>query len=173
MDGIDSAGSWMHRRVGSWLPDLRTAEIASDGPHDLPFRARAWRETHCARAATGTQHVVPDEPSLHWPEPIDCFSHINADPSDVTEDDVPPALWPFVCDTAARMGVTRSTVTLGCLGTCSAAISDEWRIQPKRYDDTRTENARVWGAIVGPPSVLKTPVIGGRRRGGTSCGIEP
>jgi hypothetical protein len=98
-----------------------------------------------------------DDPS--WSEPIDCFATVNADPVDVTEDEAPPPLWPFICDTAERMGVACSTVTLGSVVTCSAVISDDWRLQPKQYDYTWTENARLWGNIVGPPSILKSPVI--------------
>jgi hypothetical protein len=94
-----------------------------------------------------------------WPEPVDCFTAYDATPVDVTTDEAPPALRPFVEDTAERMGVATSSVTLGALVSCSAVISDEWRLQPKRHDYTWTENARLWGAIVGPPSILKTPVI--------------
>ena len=32
-------------------------------------------------------------------------------------------------------------------------------MQPKHYATDWTEGARLWGAIVGPPSVLKSPVI--------------
>jgi uncharacterized protein DUF3987 len=38
-------------------------------------------------------------------------------------------------------------------------ISEEWQLQPKQNDYTWTEQARLWGAIVGPPSILKSPVI--------------
>jgi hypothetical protein len=98
-------------------------------------------------------------PSSSWPEPVDCFTPLNTNPADVTEDEAPPALWPFIADTAERMGVATSSVTLAAIVTCSAMISDDVRLQPKRYDHTWTENARLWGAIVGPPSTLKTPVI--------------
>ena len=42
---------------------------------------------------------------------------------------------------------------------CSAAINEEWQLQPKRNDWDWTEAARLWGAVVGPPSVLKSPII--------------
>jgi hypothetical protein len=98
-------------------------------------------------------------PAAGWLEPVDCFRPLNTDPADVTEDEAPPALWPFIADTAERMGVATSSVTLAAIVTCAAMISDDVRLQPKRYDHTWTENARLWGAIVGPPSTLKTPVI--------------
>jgi hypothetical protein len=94
-----------------------------------------------------------------WPDPIDCFTPMNTSAAEVTEDEAPPALWPFIKDTAKRMGVATSTVTLAAIVTCSAVIPDDWQIQPKRRDYLWTENARLWGAIVGPPSILKTPVL--------------
>jgi len=42
---------------------------------------------------------------------------------------------------------------------CASAISEEWRLQPKRHDYEWTEQSRLWGAIVGSPSVLKSPAI--------------
>jgi hypothetical protein len=41
----------------------------------------------------------------------------------------------------------------------AAVASDDWQVQPKRYDYTWIENPRLWGAILGPPSIKKTPVI--------------
>ena len=72
---------------------------------------------------------------------------------------VPPSLWPFVSDNAERMGVATSSVALCAIVSASAAINEEWKIQPKRNDWDWTEAARLWGAIVGPPSVLKSPII--------------
>ena len=79
--------------------------------------------------------------------------------ADFAERHVPPVLWPFIIDNAERLGVAASTVALCCLVSCAAVISEEWRLQPKRLDDTWTERACLWGAVVGPPSILKTPVI--------------
>jgi Protein of unknown function (DUF3987) len=105
------------------------------------------------------ERFPPEAERVVWPETIDCFAPLHLLPAPVTADEAPPALWPFISDTALRMGVSTSTPTLGSLVTCSAVISDEWRLQPKRHDYLWTENARIWGAIVGPPSILKTPVI--------------
>jgi hypothetical protein len=99
------------------------------------------------------------QPPSPWLEPVDCFTPLNADPVDVTENEAPPPLWPFIKDTAERMGVATSSVALAAIVTCAAVIPEDWRLQPKRHDDAWTENARLWGAIVGPPSISKTPVL--------------
>lgn len=98
-------------------------------------------------------------PAAHWPIPLDIFSAESENAPQVTRDHIPERLWPFVSDTAVRMGVDPTTVALGAIVTCASVIHDDWQIQPKRYDKTWTESARLWGCIVGDPSTLKSPVI--------------
>jgi Protein of unknown function (DUF3987) len=99
------------------------------------------------------------EASEEWPEPVDILAERDAGAPILTERHIPDAIWPFVSDTAARMGVATSSVALAALVSCASMINEEWQIQPKRRDYTWTEGARLWGAIVGPPSILKSPVI--------------
>ena len=94
-----------------------------------------------------------------WPEPVDFLTDREHGAPQLKERHVPPSLWPFIADTAERLGVATSSVALAAIVACASVISEEWQIQPKRHDFTWTEAARLWGAIVGPPSILKTPVI--------------
>jgi hypothetical protein len=150
----------------------KLAEEEQDPKHGAYYFEQMWART---KATPHIEPEVPPEWDARHPlaeevppdsttttvrvEPVDCFTTYDNSPAEVTADEAPPALWPFIQDTAERMGVATSSVTLAALVTCSAVISDEWRLQPKRHDYTWTENARLWGAIVGPPSILKTPVI--------------
>jgi hypothetical protein len=118
------------------------------------------------RPPTGTPPSrSPPRPSMvaqagDWPEPIDFLGddEVTGAP-ELRPEHLPAALYPFVTDTARRMGVDPGAVALAALVTCAAAISDDWRIQPKRFDDTWTECPRLWGGLVGDPSILKSPVI--------------
>jgi hypothetical protein len=94
-----------------------------------------------------------------WPEPVDFLANENHTAPTLRADHIPAALWPFVTDTAARMGADPAAVALASLVSCAAVICDDWALQPKRFDTTWTECARLWGAIVGEPSILKTPVL--------------
>ena len=98
-------------------------------------------------------------PAARWAVPLDIFSAHVETPAQVTAGHVPSRLWPFVYDTSLRMGVDTTSVALGCIVTCAAAIHDDWQVQPKRNDRTWTESARLWGCIVGDPSTLKSPVV--------------
>jgi hypothetical protein len=105
------------------------------------------------------QHPSAEPQTQSWPEPVDCFVDFGSAPAIVTEDEAPPALWPFIKDTAERMGVATSSVMLCSTVSCSAVISEQWRIQPKRRDWSWSETSILWGAMVGPPAIGKTPVI--------------
>ena len=95
-----------------------------------------------------------------WPEPVDILADTGTGAAPIlTADHVPAVLWAYVSDTAERMGVATSSVALAAIVSCASAISEDWLVQPKRLDNTWTEQARLWGAIVGPPSILKSPVI--------------
>ncbi len=93
------------------------------------------------------------------PDPVDIFFNANSPTPELKSKHVPLALWPYIVDTADRMGVDPTSVAVSCLVTAASAISDDWRLQPRMHDTEYTEQARLWGAIVGPPSILKTPVI--------------
>jgi hypothetical protein len=93
-------------------------------------------------------------------EPVDFFSDVGTSVAPaLRQDHVPEALWPFITDTAVRMGVDPTTVALGALVSCASVISDEWVVQPKRFDYTWTESARLWGAVIGDPGTLKSPIV--------------
>jgi hypothetical protein len=57
------------------------------------------------------------------------------------------------------MGVDPTSVAMACLVSCASVMTDDWGIQPKRFDTSWREHPRLWAATVGDPSILKTPVI--------------
>ena len=110
--------------------------------------------------AVSTARAKIGEERSGWPEPIDFLGDAEmTGPPTLRPEHLPEALAGFVFDTAARMGVDPAAVALCATVACAAVVSDGWQIQPKVHDDTWTESARLWGAIVGDPSILKTPVL--------------
>lgn len=101
----------------------------------------------------------PAEEPAGPPPPLDLFADLDAGSPTLRADHLPRGLWPFVTDTAERMGVDPTAVALCSLVACASVITDDWKVQPKRHDRTWLESARIWAAIVGDPSVLKSPVI--------------
>ena len=103
-------------------------------------------------AQTATEETV-------WGEPVDFFADTHHEAPTLEPGHVPAVIWAFASDTADRLGVDPFSVALAALVSCASVISDDWEVQPKRFDTSWTEQPRIWGAILGEPSVLKTPVI--------------
>jgi hypothetical protein len=91
-------------------------------------------------------------------EPIDIFGSLSPKPV-LTPEMLPETIAGFAFDEAARMGVDPAMIAIPCLVTCAAAIDDGIRIQPKAEDTEWTESARLWGAAIGEPGVMKTPSL--------------
>ena len=96
-----------------------------------------------------------EQDEVEWSEPLDFLADgdITGAP-ELRAEHLPEAIVPFVFDTAARMGVDPAAVALAAL-VALASVMDDNGIQPKQDDTTWTENPRIWGAIVGDPSMLK------------------
>ena len=112
------------------------------------------------QGCVGRADTVPDADGDPWPEPVDFLAAGDlVGAPELRANHLPEALYPFVMDTAARMGVDPASVALATLVACASVADDHWQLQPKRDHDTWTESPRLWGGILGDPSVLKTPVI--------------
>ncbi len=140
-DGVEQQGRWQSR-----YDDVPRAVATARAKHGEPAPAAAEKRKDSSKPG-------------QWPHPLDFLADGDAVPPDLQAEHIPAALFPFVVDTAERMGVDATSVALGCIVACASVLSDDWRIQPKRHDYTWTESPRLWAAIVGDPSILKTPVI--------------
>lgn len=136
-------------------------DIKDGVTHPLRWQSRyddIPRAVRTARAEIDAEQAK-DEPG-DWLDPIDFFGDDQlTGPPTLRRDHLPAAIAGFAFDTAERMGVDPTVVALAALVTCASVTHEGWRIQPKRHDDTWREAARIWGAIVGDPSILKSPVI--------------
>lgn len=107
----------------------------------------------------GTEPASPRAANDNAPtsEPLDIFAEYPAPPLE-------PGMLPRVVEEYAfehgeLIGVSPAMIAIPALVACAAALHDGVKIQPKRYDAGWTESARLWCAVVGSPSVRKTPAI--------------
>jgi hypothetical protein len=96
---------------------------------------------------------TPDD----WPEPVDLWGKF--DPPELPSNLLPPVIEKFARIEGRMMGADPAGIAMAALCVCAAAIPDSIKIQPKRYVDFWTESARLWVAVVGDPSTMKTPII--------------
>lgn len=128
--------------VPSWLQELPD--------YDEPPE---WAEIEPDAEPDGDALTIEDR----WPEPVDLWSRYE-------EPDLPEYLLPTCIDVFARrqaaiMGADPAGLAMAALTVCATAIPDSIELQVKRNDPTWREHARLWVALVGPPSRKKTPVF--------------
>ena len=89
--------------------------------------------------------------------PIDIFGKLSL--PDFPVDRLPSVLAEFVKDQSEIMGTDPALLAMPVIVACAAGIDDGIKVQVKRHDSTWQESARLWGALVGDPSIKKSPVL--------------
>lgn len=91
------------------------------------------------------------------PQPLDIFAEFPA--PGLRPGMLPRAIEEYAFECGELIGVSPEMVAIPALVSCAAALHDDIKIQPKRHEPDWLESARLWCAIVGSPSVKKTPAI--------------
>ncbi len=93
-----------------------------------------------------------------WPEPEPLEDSL----PDVAQFDLelmPESFRPLVKDVAERMQVPMDFPAVAAIATLAGVTNRRALIQPKRQDDSWVVVPNLWGGIVAPPGMLKSPVI--------------
>ena len=120
----------------------------SVGPRAIDMGDGVWQD--------GAPAYDDPEPAQQH-EPLDIFAEAVV-PS-IERDMLPRAIADYAFDQSELIGVETSMIGIPGLVACAAALHDDIRIQPRRYEKEWTESARLWCAVVGAPSVKKSPSI--------------
>jgi len=88
---------------------------------------------------------------------VDLFNTLNLPPFPI--DMLPAPIASYAKDQAELIGVDPAVIGMAAIGAAAACIDDRIKIQPKRFDPTWTESARLWIGIIGDPSAKKSPGI--------------
>jgi hypothetical protein len=92
-----------------------------------------------------------------WPRPAPIVSTLPP-VARFSADLLPDALRRYVFDVAERQQSPADFVAVALLCGLSAVVGNKLRVRPKQHDDwTITPN--LWGALVGPPSAMKSPAM--------------
>lgn len=101
--------------------------------------------------------AISTDNNQQFEAPIDIFAEFPV-PS-MRAGMLPEVIEQYADECGELIGVDLSMVAIPAIVACAAAIHDGFKIQPKRHEKEWTESARLWCAIVGDPSVKKTPAI--------------
>jgi len=89
-------------------------------------------------------------------DPVDLWNKF--DPPDLPRGLLPITLENFAILNGNQMGADPAGLAMAAIVTCAAAIPDQIKLKVKKHDDW-FESARIWSALVGPPSTKKSPII--------------
>ena len=111
-----------------------------------------------AEEAAQEETAQEEETSEQWPEPMDIFGALTHEPV-LTPDMLPDKIRDFVYDQSELLGCDPGAMAVTALAVCSSLISDAITIQPRRFDTTYRESARLWLMLIGLISNKKTPML--------------
>jgi hypothetical protein len=97
------------------------------------------------------------EPEARYPEPFDLWGHF--DPPTLQKGVLPDAIESFAFEKGRELGADISGVAAAAIAVCAAAIPDHVKLQPKKGNTGWQVSARLWVAIVGPVSGVKSPIM--------------
>lgn len=90
-------------------------------------------------------------------DPVDLWG--NFKPPSLPRGLLPDVIERFAHDQGMDMGADMSAIAVSALAVCAGAIPDSVRLQVKRHNTGWFEAARLWVALVGPPSSKKSPIM--------------
>lgn len=151
----DHAGDALHGTFDAWgacvqLDHLGSVEAATE--------AYSKAKGDAALDAVDTPEAVArDTESVQTLGAVDLFG--NMQPPAFPVDLLPTVVAAYARDQAELIGVDPAVIGMAAIGAMAGCIDDRLTIQPKRYDPTWTESARLWVGIIGDPSAKKSPGI--------------
>lgn len=143
---IDLVKEWRGgdaKNAAFWLCERLGVDPATLGWNGRPA---AWQ----TGSAGGGDAVASD------PDPVDLWGSF--DPPELPQGLLPPIIEDFARVNGDQMGADPAGLAVAALVTCAAAIPDRVQIKVKRHADW-CESARLWAALIGPPSAKKSPII--------------
>ncbi len=90
-------------------------------------------------------------------DPVDLWGKF--EPPSLPRGLLPDVIERFAYDQGMDMGADMSAIAVSALAVCAGAIPDSVRLQVKRHNTGWFEPARLWVALVGPPSSKKSPIM--------------
>lgn len=130
-----------------WSVSSRAAEAASNGTS----------ATEIARQLQEAAAEVIEGKAAGWPNLKPLPDDLRLVPA-LPEALLPEPLRPWLSDVAERLQVPVEYPATTALVALASVIGSQIRIRPKRQDDWAVI-PNMWGAIVGPPSSMKSPAI--------------
>lgn len=138
-------------RLRNELAYLRLMDWPSDGEQRLEAL-----EAELDSALDADEQDVGGEDTPDWPEPLQ-LADVDDAPA-MLPDLIPMQLREWLVDEAERMSVPVEMVAIPAIVSLGAAAGRNIALHPKRHDLWQVV-PNLWGAVIAPPSSLKSPAL--------------
>jgi hypothetical protein len=157
----DAPGEAYGRNVAARLQALGCTVLGITPPEDA---SEGWDAVDAIAEGRSPQEIIagaapvraaaePNEPV----DPVDLWGKFS--PPTLPRGLLPEIIEHFAFDQGRDMGADISGVAMAALVICAAAIPDKVQLQVKRHNTEWRESARLWVALIGPPSSKKSPIL--------------
>jgi hypothetical protein len=148
-----------------------SAKAAKNDPETTAARWEHYTKYPPTRIEFGTLVYLARQHSPLWTFGITAApgdSEPHADPVDIwakfdaptlPRGILPDVIERFAFNQGSDMGSDMAGIAVSALAVCAAAIPDKIKLQVKRHNSGWLESARLWVALVGPPSSMKSPIM--------------
>jgi Protein of unknown function (DUF3987)/RepB DNA-primase N-terminal domain len=173
--------SWNWKREERKIRDLCVTWYAKH-PDLLPAKPALWlrndrrvgefyiEETIAAQQSSAQHESSPDpEQQSQSFEPVDLWRQFPA--PQLPKGLLPKCIEIYAFEQAELMGCDPAGLAMGALATCAATIPDSLMLKIKRNDNWKI-STRLWVALVGNVSAMKTPIIRETTRALTRIDID-
>ncbi|MCK1575844.1 DUF3987 domain-containing protein [Bradyrhizobium sp. 174] len=150
--------------VGKGWSDLQIklacAPYSDDGEHDpdiqelIDYTRKKFGRPEPDKAEGDGAGNAGAKPAV---DPVDLWGKF--EPPSLPRGLLPDVIERFAHDQGMDMGADMSAIAVSALAVCAGAIPDSVRLQVKRHNTGWFEAARLWVALVGPPSSKKSPIM--------------
>lgn len=149
-------GGDFSKAVAAYGAEIRQSAPPSIG-HDAGWTPQADQaDTECPPPLPDEAYRGESAPPKADSDPVDLWGSFA--PPELPQGLLPRVLEDFARLNGEQMGADPAGLVMAALVTCAAAIPDRIKIKVKRHAEW-TESARLWAALVGPPSAKKSPII--------------
>lgn len=142
-----------HRRHNVGLEAAASAAQAVGGTMVAPPDGGDFNDMAQAQGLEAVAAIAANDNN----DPIDLFAEFPVPP--IRREMLPAAIADYAFDQGQLVGVEPAMIAIPSLVACAAALHDGVQIQVKRHETGWRESARLWCAVVGSPSIKKSPSI--------------
>lgn len=145
-----------HRRKNTGLQMAAKAAEAIGATVVAPEHGGDWNDVANSQGLDALREAKPANDNREL-DPIDLFAEFPVPP--ITRNMLPATIADYAFDQGELVGVDPAMIAIPALVACAATLHDGVQLQVKRHETGWRESARLWCAVVGNPSIKKSPSI--------------